>query len=114
MVGTTYMSSEVQRLYFEYPNVYVWNRDLGQIQRRRLNMVRTGWWTGWDKFCNENGQPYDRTLRTLEAFLMTARKNGLPLQFNFFAFLPDVLAGSESLSGSGVRPQAADAYLLCG
>ncbi len=93
VVGTTYMSSEVQRLYFEYPNVYVWNRDLAQISGASLNMVRTGWWTGWDKFCNENGQPYDRTLRTLEAFLMTARKNGLPLQFNFFAFLPDVLSG---------------------
>ncbi|HEV3205666.1 MAG TPA: hypothetical protein VGZ28_01835, partial [Terriglobales bacterium] len=85
VIGTTYMSSEVQRLYFEYPNVYVWNRDLAQISGGGLNMVRTGWWTGWDKFCNENGQPYERTLRTLEAFLMTARKNGLPLQFNFFA-----------------------------
>jgi len=56
-------------------------------------MIRTGWWTGWDKFCNENGEPYDRTLRTLEAYLMTARNNGVPVQFNFFAFLPDVLGG---------------------
>src|SRR5262249_25060048 len=31
VVGTTYMSSEVQRLYFDHPNVYVWNRDLAQI-----------------------------------------------------------------------------------
>src|SRR5882762_11375208 len=74
VVGTTYMSSEVQRLYFEYPNVYVWNRELGQINSAGLNMVRTGWWTGWDKFCNENGEPYERTYRTLEAYLMTARK----------------------------------------
>ncbi len=106
VVGTTYMSSEVQRLYFEYPNVYVWNRNLAQISGSGLNMVRTGWWTGWDKFCNENGQPYDRTLRTLEAFLMTARKNGLPLQFNFFAFLPDVLAGvNPYLDPESVRKQ---------
>ena len=28
VIGTTYMSSEVQRLYFEHPNVYVWNQDL--------------------------------------------------------------------------------------
>lgn len=106
VVGTTYMSSEVQRLYFEYPNVYVWNRDLAQISGAGLNMVRTGWWTGWDKFCNENGQPYDRTLRTLEAYLMTARKNGLPLQFNFFAFLPDVLAGANPyLDPESVRKQ---------
>ena len=106
VVGTTYMSSEVQRLYFEYPNVYVWNRDLGQISQAGLNMIRTGWWTGWDKFCNENGEPYERTLRTLEAYLMTARKNGLPVQFNFFAFLPDVLGGVNSyLDPEAVRRQ---------
>lgn len=96
VVGTTYMSSEVQRLYFEHPNVYVWDKDLGEIHGAGLNMIRTGWWTGWDKFCDENGRPYERTLRTLEAYLMTARKHGLPVQFNFFAFLPDVLGGTNA------------------
>ncbi len=106
VVGTTYMSSEVQRLYFEHPNVYVWNQDLAQIHDAGLNMIRTGWWTGWDKFCDENGQPYERTLRTLEAYLMTARKNGLPVQFNFFAFLPDVLGGTNAfLDPAAVRRQ---------
>jgi hypothetical protein len=106
VVGTTYMSSEVQRLYFEHPNVFVWNRDLGQIHDAGLNMIRTGWWTGWDKFSDENGQPYERTLRTLEAYLMTARKYGLPVQFNFFAFLPDVLGGTNAfLDPSAVRKQ---------
>ena len=95
VVGTTYMSSEVQRLFFDHPNVYVWDRDMAQIQAAGLNMLRTGWWTGWDKFCDENGQPYERTLRTLEAYLMTARKHGLPVQFNFFAFLPEVLGGAN-------------------
>ena len=105
-VGTTYMSSEVQRLYFEYPNVYVWDQDLGAIHAAGLNMIRTGWWTGWDKFCNENGEPYDRTLRTLEAYLMTARKHGLPVQFNFFAFLPEVLGGvNPYLDPEAVRRQ---------
>jgi hypothetical protein len=106
VVGTTYMSSEVQRLYFQHSNAYVWNRDLAQIHNAGLNMIRTGWWTGWDKFCDENGQPYERTLRTLEAFLMTARKNGLPVQFNFFAFLPDVLGGMNAyLDPAAVRKQ---------
>ncbi len=106
VVGTTYMSSEVQRLYFEHPNVYVWNQDLAQIHDAGLNMIRTGWWTGWDKFSDENGQPYERTLRTIEAYLMTARKYGLPVQFNFFAFLPDVLGGANSfLDPSAVRRQ---------
>ncbi len=106
VVGTTYMSSEVQRLYFDRPNVYVWNQDLAQIHDAGLNMIRTGWWTGWDKLCDENGQPYERTLRTLEAYLMTARKNGLPVQFNFFAFLPDVLGGANAfLDPAAVRRQ---------
>jgi hypothetical protein len=106
VVGTTYMSSEAQRLYFEYPNVYLWNQEMGQIHGAGLNMIRSGWWTGWDKFCNENGEPYDRTLRTLEAFLMTARKNGLPVQFNFFAFLPEVLGGvNPYLDPEAVRRQ---------
>ncbi len=106
VIGTTYMSSDVQRLYFDHPNVYVWDRDLNQIHEAGLNMIRTGWWTGWDKFADENGMPYERTLRTLEAYLMTARKYGLPVQFNFFAFLPEVLGGvNPYLDPEAVRKQ---------
>ncbi len=106
IVGTTYMSSEVQRLYFEHPNVYVWNQDIGQIHDAGLNMIRTGWWSGWDKFCDEDGQPYERTFRTMEAYLMTARKYGFPVQFNIFAFLPDVLGGTNAfLDPQAVRRQ---------
>jgi hypothetical protein len=95
VIGTTYMASDVQRLYFERPNVYVWDRDMRQIHEAGLNMLRTGWWTGWDKFIDENGRPYERTLRILEAYLMTARQYSLPVQFNIFAFLPDVLGGAN-------------------
>jgi hypothetical protein len=106
VVGTTYMSSEVQRLYFDHPNVYVWNSDLGLIHSAGLNMLRTGWWTGWDKISDETGRPYERTLRTLEAYLMTARKYGLPVQFNFFAFLPEILGGANAyLDPEAVRKQ---------
>ncbi len=96
IVGTTYMSSEVQRLYFQYPNVYVWDQDMGHIRQHGLNMLRTGWWTGWDKLCDESGAPNEHTLRTLEAFLMTARKHELPVQWTFFAFLPDIFGGRNS------------------
>jgi hypothetical protein len=58
-------------------------------------MIRSGWWTGWEKFFDENGQPYEHTLRTIEAFLMTARRYNLPVQFNFFAFLPDMFTGAN-------------------
>ena len=106
VVGTTYMSSEVQRLYFDHPNVYLWNQDLKLIHDAGLNMLRTGWWTGWDKLCDETGRPYERTLRTMEAYLMTARKFGLPVQFNFFAFLPEILGGANPyLDREAVRKQ---------
>ena len=106
VVGTTYMSSEVQRLYFDHPNVYVWNSDLALIHSAGLNMIRTGWWTGWDKLCDETGRPYERTVRALEAYLMTARKYNLPVQFNLFAFLPEVLGGvNPYLDGEAVRRQ---------
>jgi Beta-galactosidase len=106
VVGTTYMSSEVQRLFFDHPNVYVWNSDLSFIHSAGLNMIRTGWWTGWDKLCDESGRPYDRTLRTLEAYLMTARRYNLPVQFNFFAFLPEILGGANPyLDSEAVRRQ---------
>jgi hypothetical protein len=106
VVGTTYMASDVQRLFFDHPNVFVWDRDLAQIKGAGLNMLRTGWWTGWDKLCDEDGRPYERTLRTLEAYLMTARKHGLPVQFNLFAFLPDVLGGVNAyLDPESVRKQ---------
>jgi len=106
VIGTTYMASDVQRLFVDHPNVYVWNADLAQISSAGLNMIRTGWWTGWDKFCDEEGHPYERTLRTLEAFLMTARLHNLPVQFEFFAFLPDVLGGANAyLDPQSVRRQ---------
>jgi hypothetical protein len=106
VAGTTYMASDAQRLYFAHPNAYVWDQDLALIHSAGLNMIRTGWWTGWEKFCDENGQPYERTLRTIEAYLMTARKNGLPVQFNFFAFLPEVLGGANAyLDPEAVRRQ---------
>src|SRR6185436_18727513 len=96
VVGTTYMASDVQRLFFEQPNAFVWDRDLGALAADGLNMVRTGWWTAWDLICDKRGRPTPRALRTLEAYLMTARRHGLPVQFTFFAFLPEVLGGGNA------------------
>jgi hypothetical protein len=106
VVGTTYLGSDVQRLFFEYPNVYVWDADLAQISSAGLNMIRTGWWGGWDKICDEEGRPYERTLRTLEAFLMTARRHGLPVQFGFFSILPEAFGGKNGyLDPQAIRRQ---------
>ncbi len=93
VVGTTYMSSDVQRLYLMRPNAYVWNQDMAQIHGDGLNMIRSGLWSAWDPELAPNGEVSEEALRTIEAFLMCARHNHLPVQFNLFAFLPENLGG---------------------
>jgi hypothetical protein len=106
VVGTTYMASDMQRLYFRYPNPYVWDKDMNQISSDGLNMLRTGWWTDWDALTNNTGIVSERTVRTMEAYLMTARKHGLPVQWNLFAFMPDVFGGGNPyLSPESLRRQ---------
>jgi hypothetical protein len=94
IVGTTYMASDVQRQYFEFPNPYVWDRDMSQISAAGINMLRTGWWTGWNRL-TENGVAGEKSLRAMEAYLLTARTHRLPVQFTFFAFVPEVLGGQN-------------------
>ncbi len=93
VVGTTYMSSDVSRMYLIQPNAYVWDQDMAQIRGAGLNMIRTGLWTTWQQLLAPNGQMTEDGLRTIEAFLMCARHNSLPVQFNLFAFYPDEFGG---------------------
>jgi hypothetical protein len=93
VVGTTYMASDAQRLYFRYPNPYVWDRDMQQIADAGLNMLRTGLWTDWDLVTDNSTALTERASRTIEAYLMTARSHGLPVQFTLFSFMPEVFGG---------------------
>jgi hypothetical protein len=93
VIGTTYMSSDVSRLYLMLPNAYVWDHDMAQIHAAGLNMIRTGLWTTWQHLLAPDGRMSDSALRTVEAFLMCARHNDLPVQFNLFAFYPDEFGG---------------------
>lgn len=106
VVGTTYMSSDVQRMYLIQPNAYVWDRDMAQIHADGLNMIRSGLWTAWQPLLAANGEVSEDALRTIEAFLMCARHNGLPVQFNLFSFLPDNFGGANGyLDPAGLRAQ---------
>jgi hypothetical protein len=96
VVGTTYMSSDVARLYLSKPNAYVWDQDMAQIHGEGLNMIRSGLWTGWDPLLGPDGAMSEDALRSIEAFLMCARHNHLPVQFNLFAFLPENLGGENA------------------
>lgn len=95
VVGTTYMGSDVNRMYLVEPNAFVWDQDLRQIHDAGLNMIRTGIWSGWDLLVNPDKSASEDTLRAIEALLMTARKYNLPVQFNLFAFLPDAFGGNQ-------------------
>jgi hypothetical protein len=96
VVGTTYMASDVNRLYLYEPNAYVCDQDMKQIHAAGLNMLRSGIWTGWDLLVNPDKSMTEEALRSIEAFLMTARRYGLPVQFNLFAFVPDAFGGSHA------------------
>ncbi|WP_158750116.1 hypothetical protein, partial [Acidobacterium sp. S8] len=107
VVGTTYMSSDVQRLYLMRPNAYVWNQDMAQIHGAGLNMIRSGLWSAWEPEMAPNGEVSEDALRTIEAFLMCARHNQLPVQFNLLAFLPDNFGGANAyLDPAAWRGQA--------
>src|SRR5579884_891522 len=106
VVGTTYMSSDVQRMYLIQPNAYVWDRDMAQIHGDGLNMIRTGLWTAWEPLLNSNGEVSEAALRTIEAFLMCARHHHLPVQFNLFAFYPGNFGGQNGyLDPAGLHAQ---------
>ena len=95
VAGTTYMASDVQRQFFMRPNPWLWDRDMAEIHAAGLNMLRTGWWTAWDQVMKQSGVVNEESLRAMEAYLMTARRNGLAVQFTFFAFIPEVLGGGN-------------------
>jgi len=106
IVGTTYMASDVQRQYLMQPNPFVWDRDFQQMQANGINMIRTGLWTAWDQVMKEPGVMQDSALRNLEAFLLTARRYNIPVQFTFFAFIPDNFGGANPyLDPEAVRRQ---------
>ena len=106
IVGSTHMASDVQRDFFMLPNPYVWDQDFADMQRNGVNMVRTGWWSAWDQVMKETGVMHEESLRAIEAYLMTARRHNMPIQFNLFAFIPDVFGGGNPyLDPEAVRRQ---------
>jgi hypothetical protein len=106
IAGTTYMASDVQREFFLRPNPWLWDRDMAQIRAAGINTLRTGWWTAWDQVMKQSGVMHEEMFRALEAFLLCAHKNGLAVQFTFFAFTPEVLGGDNPyLDPEAIRRQ---------
>jgi hypothetical protein len=95
ITGTTYMISDVHRKFLLEPNVFLWDRDFAAMKKAGVNMIRTGIWTGWKNYMLDAGTPNEVAMRSLDAFLMTARKYDIPVIFNLFAFLPEMWGGQN-------------------
>jgi hypothetical protein len=93
VTGTSYMSGGVQRKFLFEPNPATWEDDFREMRDAGINMVRTGIWTGWKNVMLDVGSVSEYPLRSLDAFILTAQRHGVPVIFTFFAFLPEAWGG---------------------
>ncbi|MBB6730574.1 alpha-amylase family protein [Cohnella zeiphila] len=93
VVGMTYMTSDVARKFLFLPNVAVWDRDMAQMRRAGINWIRTGIWTAYRNVMQVDGHASEEVLRSVDAFLLTAKKHGLQVTFTFFSFTPETWEG---------------------
>jgi hypothetical protein len=99
-VGTNYFTTEENGWDFSGPrNASVWEKDFAEMAAHGVTFVRTGVWMKNAKFIESGtGEPDERFLRNLEAFLICAHHHGISVNFTFFAFSP----------ASGATARAAD------
>ena len=95
VTGTSAMASDVHRKFLLDPNPHRWDEDFSAMKKAGINMVRTGIWTGWKNLMLDAGAPNEAALRSLDAFILTARKYDIPVIFTFFAFLPEAWGGEN-------------------
>jgi hypothetical protein len=99
VVGTTYMASDVHRKFLFEPNPHVWDRDFAYMKSQGIDMVRTGLWTAWTRVMLDPGAVDEDVLSALDAYVLSAAKNGILVCFNFFAFLPPAYGDSNPYLG---------------
>jgi hypothetical protein len=95
VTGTTYMASDAHRRFLLEPNPHVWDRDFAAMKAAGVNLVRIGIWTGWKVYMPDVGRLNEAALRSLDVFLLTARRYDIPVIFNLFAFLPESWGGEN-------------------
>ncbi len=93
IVGMTYMTSDVARKFLFLPNTAVWDKDMAQMKHAGINYLRTGVWSAWRHVMFVDGHPYEEVMRAIDAFILTSKKHGHELTFNFFAFTPEAWEG---------------------
>jgi hypothetical protein len=93
VVGMTYMTSDVARKFLFLPNAAVWDRDMAQMRGAGINWIRTGIWTAYRNIMQVDGHASEEVLRSIDAFLLTAKKYDLQVTFTFFSFTPEPWEG---------------------
>jgi hypothetical protein len=99
VVGTTYMASDVHRKFLFEPNPHLWDLDFAFMRRQGINMVRTGLWTAWTRVMLDPGAVDENVLSALDAYVLSAAKNGILVCFNSFAFLPPAYGDANPYLG---------------
>jgi hypothetical protein len=89
------MSSTVHRDFLFEPDAAAWDDTFAELASIKINIVRTGVWSGWKKIALDANVVDEGFLRALEAYYLTARKHGIPVIFNLFAFLPETFGGTN-------------------
>lgn len=95
IVGMTYMTSDVARKFLLLPNAATWNRDMAEMSRAGINLIRTGIWSMWRQTMFVDGHASEETMRAIDAFLLTAKRHGLEVTFTFFTFTPELWEGAN-------------------
>ncbi len=93
VVGMTYMTSDVARKFLFLPNVSVWDRDMAQMKKAGITWIRTGIWTAYRNVMQVDGHASEEVLRSIDAFLATAKRHDLQVTFTFFSFTPETWEG---------------------
>jgi hypothetical protein len=107
--GTNYFSTDDFREGFLGGNAFVWERDFAEMERNGVTFVRTGVWSNHaDLLDRLTGGVKERFLRGLEAYLHSAARHNIHVNFTFYAFDPQTVRrypGEEPLQfGPGSNP----------
>lgn len=95
IVGMTYMTSDVARYFLFLPNPKAWDRDMAQMKRAGINYIRTGVWTAWRQMMFVDGHMEENILRSIDAFILCAKRHDIHVTFTFFSFTPETWDGEN-------------------
>jgi hypothetical protein len=108
--GTNYFTTERSGWGFHGAgNAWVWERDFAEMEQHGVTFIRTGVWSDHlEIFDGATGQVKERFLRNLEAFLLSAARHHIHVNFTFCAFDPQTVMRHPDedslLTGPGTNP----------